>query len=161
MEYLLAPKGGPCIFCAFPEKGVEHYREDLVLVVQPLAFVCLNKFPFAAGHLLVVPRKHSSRLGELSDEELEAQGRLVRDTVACLERTSAPGGFNVGYNLGTAGGAGIADHLHAHVVPRWVGDTNFMPVVADTRVMPEHLDATWKRLRPAFDAISGLKAPLP
>jgi ATP adenylyltransferase len=160
MEYVLGNKGAPCIFCAFPERGVEHFREDLVLVVQPHAFVCLNKYPFTAGHVLVVPRRHVASLAELSDEETDAQARLVRDVTACLDAAVKPAGMNVGYNLGSAGGAGIADHLHAHVVPRWVGDSNFMPVVGDVRVMPEYLDDTWKRLRPAFERLPGLKAPL-
>jgi ATP adenylyltransferase len=162
MEYVLAPKGGQgCIFCAFPSRGVASFREDLVLVVQPHAFVCLNKYPFTAGHVLVVPRRHVSKLGELADDEYDALMRLVRATVACVDAATGPNGMNLGMNLGKAGGAGIADHLHAHVVPRWLGDQNFMPVVADTRVMPEHLDATWQRLRPAFDGVPGEKASLP
>jgi len=161
MEYVLSPKDGQeCIFCAFPARGVAHFREDLVLVVQPLAFVCLNKYPFNAGHVLVVPRRHVSSLGELSDEEYDAFTRLLRTTVACLDDASHPNGMNLGMNLGKAGGAGIADHLHAHVVPRWLGDQNFMPVIAGTHVMPEHLDATWRRLRPSFDAVPGEKASL-
>jgi ATP adenylyltransferase len=160
MEYVLADKTGPCIFCAFPGHGVERFREDLVLVVQPLAFVCLNKYPFTAGHVLVGPRRHVASLADLTDEETDAQARLVRDVTACLGKAIQPSGMNVGYNLGSVGGAGIADHLHAHVVPRWVGDSNFMPVVGDVRVMPEYLGETWKRLRPAFEGVPGLKAPL-
>jgi ATP adenylyltransferase len=161
MEYVLSPKEGQaCIFCAFQARGVESFRADLVLVVQPHAFVCLNKYPFAAGHVLVCPRRHVSKLGELGDEEYDAFTRLLRVTALRLEDASRPDGMNLGMNLGKAGGAGIADHLHAHVVPRWLGDQNFMPVIADTRVMPEHLDATWRRLRPAFDDVPGEKASL-
>lgn len=153
MDYLLGPKAGACIFCAFP--GRDTHREDLVLAVTPLAFVVLNRYPFAAGHLLVVPRRHVGDLGELSDDEADALFRLLRVTVARVRGALAPQGVNVGFNLGKAAGAGLADHLHAHVVPRWDGDTNFMPVLADVRVMPEHLDATWQRLAPHFAGIDG------
>ena len=160
MEYILGSKSGPCIFCAFPSRPVERYREDLVLVVQAQAYVCLNRYPFTAGHVLVCPRRHVADPSELPAEEYAAFTELVRETVRCIRDAIEPDGFNVGINLGKVSGAGIADHLHAHVVPRWIGDQNFMPVVADTRVMPEHLDATWLRLRPAFDALAGDKAPL-
>jgi ATP adenylyltransferase len=160
MEYILGPKPGGCVFCAYASAAVPR-REDGVLVAQPQAFVCLNKYPFASGHLLVVPRRHTSDLAELSREEYPALMALLRDTVAALKVALRPEGFNVGFNLGKVAGAGIAEHLHAHIVPRWAGDTNFMPVLADVRVMPEHLDATWARLRPAFEAVPGEKAPLP
>jgi ATP adenylyltransferase len=159
MEYILGPKAGECVFCRYASRGA--LREDGVLVSQPNAFVCLNKYPFASGHLLVVPRRHTSELHELTDEEYSATMALLRDTVAVLKVGLRPEGFNVGFNLGKVAGAGIAEHLHAHVVPRWAGDTNFMPVLASTRVMPEHLDATWARLRPYFDSVPGEKAPLP
>ena len=148
MDYILGPKGGECIFCAFPAR--DAHREDLVLTVTAHAFVVLNRYPFAAGHLLVVPRRHVADLGDLSDEEADAFFRLLRFSVARLREATHPDGVNVGFNLGKAAGAGLAEHLHAHVVPRWDGDTNFMPVLADVRVMPEHLDATWQRLAPHF-----------
>ncbi len=147
MEYILGPKGGACVFC--------EAAEDLLLVSRPNAFVCLNKYPFAAGHLLVVPKRHVSDLAELSDAEADDLFRLVRASVARLKRALSPEGVNVGLNLGKAAGAGIAEHLHAHVVPRWGGDTNFMPVVADVRVMPEYLDQSWERLAPAFADLPG------
>jgi ATP adenylyltransferase len=159
MEYILGPKAGECVFCHYAARGAR--REDGVLVSQPNAFVCLNKYPFASGHLLVVPRLHTSELHEMDDEQYPATMALLRDTVDALKRALRPEGFNVGFNLGKVAGAGIAEHLHAHVVPRWGGDTNFMPVLASTRVMPEHLDATWARLRPYFETVPGEKAPLP
>jgi ATP adenylyltransferase len=159
MEYILGDKPKHCIFCAFPERRT--WREDLVLVVQPFAFVCLNRYPFAPGHLLVVPRRHASDLDDLAPEEHAALFALQRDAIRALKKAVSPEGLNVGMNLGKVAGAGIAEHLHAHVVPRWNGDTNFMPVVADTRVMPEHLDATWAKLRVAFEAVPGEKADLP
>ena len=100
--------------------------------------------PLRAGHLLVPPTKHVDSFEALSHEEYVALCALLRASTAALRRAVTPDGMNVGYNLGKAAGAGIAEHLHAHVVPRWNGDANFMPVVADTRVMPEHLDATWR-----------------
>jgi ATP adenylyltransferase len=159
MEYILGPKAGECVFCAYAARGAR--REDRVLVAQSHAFVCLNKYPFASGHLLVVPRRHTSELSDLSAEEYAATMGLLRDTVGALKSALRAEGHNVGFNLGKVAGAGIAEHLHGHVVPRWAGDTNFMPVLADTRVMPEHLDATWARLRPFFEHVPGEKAPSP
>ena len=144
MEYILGPKGGACVFCE---------ESDLVIARQPRAFVCLNKYPFVAGHLLVVPARHVSGLDELDDEEADAFFRLVRASVARLRAAVSPEGVNVGMNLGKAAGAGIAEHLHAHVVPRWNGDTNFMPVMTDVRVMPEYLQDTKKRLSPHFSGL--------
>jgi ATP adenylyltransferase len=141
MEYILGEKGGPCVFCN---------PTELLLVTQPSAFVVLNKYPFAAGHLLVVPRRHVSDLDGLEPAESDAFFRLVRESVARLRKAISPEGVNVGINLGKAAGAGIAEHLHAHIVPRWSGDTNFMPVLADVRVMPEHLETTRAKLAPFF-----------
>lgn len=154
MEYILAKKDASCIFCEFPRRN--SHEDDLVLAVREHAFVCLNKYPFAAGHLLVVPRKHVSSLSELSDEESDALFRLLRACVARLGEALSPEGTNVGFNLGKAAGAGIAEHLHAHVVPRWVGDTNFMPVIADVRAMPEYLARTHAKLSPFFADLKGL-----
>jgi ATP adenylyltransferase len=148
MEYVLGKRNEPCIFCAFPARDTR--REDLVLCVERHAFVCLNRYPFNSSHLLVAPRRHVSALEELSDEEYDALMRLLRETIARVKRAVSPAGANVGFNLGKAAGAGIADHVHAHVVPRWIGDTNFMPVIADQRVMPEYLDQSWQRLQPFF-----------
>ena len=145
MEYILGPKGGACVFC--------DPRDELVLARQPRAFVCLNKYPFAAGHLLVVPARHVSDLGELETDEADDFFRLVRASVARLRAALSPDGVNVGMNLGKAAGAGIAEHLHAHLVPRWSGDTNFMPIMTDLRVMPEYLQDTKKRLLPHFSGL--------
>ncbi len=144
MDYIMSPKGGPCVFCAS--------EDELLLRREEHAFVCLNKFPFVAGHLLVVATRHVSDVAELGDAESDAFFRLVRSAVARLRKAASPEGVNVGINLGKAAGAGIAEHLHAHVVPRWNGDTNFMPVVADVRVMPEYLQQTRARLLPHFAA---------
>jgi ATP adenylyltransferase len=155
MEYILGGKGAPCIFCDFASAPREAYRAKVVLVVQEHALVCLNRYPFAAGHVLVAPRRHVSDLADLSLAEYDATMRLVRIAVASVQRATGATGINVGLNMGVAAGAGIADHLHFHVVPRWAGDTNFMPVLADVRVMPEYIDASWQRLLPFFADIPG------
>src|ERR1022692_162767 len=142
MEYILGSKDAPCVFCS--------RDEALLLATQAHAYVCLNKYPFAAGHLLVVPKKHASDITNLDEAESDAFFRLVRQAVDRLRKAISPEGINVGINLGKAAGAGIAEHLHAHIVPRWSGDTNFMPVMADVRVMPEYLATTRERLLPHF-----------
>jgi ATP adenylyltransferase len=156
MEYILGDKQGACIFCDFAAAPPATYRERLVLLVQPHALVCLNRYPFAAGHLLVAPRRHVSALGELPLPEYDAVMHLVREATTRVQAATASQGMNVGLNLGKAAGAGIAEHLHTHVVPRWNGDVNFMPALADVRVMPEHLDATWVRLAPLFADLPGV-----
>ena len=155
MEYILGSKQGACIFCDFAAAPPAAYREKLVLLVQPHALVVLNRYPFAASHVLVAPRRHVSDLGALPGEEYDALMRLLRDTCARLGAATRAEGLNVGMNLGKAAGAGIAEHLHAHAVPRWNGDVNFMPVLADVRVMPEHLDDSWQRLAPLFADLPG------
>ena len=155
MEYILGPKDGPCIFCDFASAPPRVFRDKLVLVVAEHALVCLNRYPFAASHLLVAPRRHVSDIVNLPPAEYDATFRLVRDSAARLREVTGAEGLNVGFNLGRAAGAGIAEHLHAHVVPRWNGDTNFMPVLTDVRVMPEHLDTSWQRLVPFFADLPG------
>jgi ATP adenylyltransferase len=158
MSYILGEKQGACVFCEMASAPASAYREKLVLVVQPHAFVCLNRYPFATSHLLVVPRRHVPGLGDLPGDEYTAWTNLLREATARLTSVTKPQGLNVGMNLGAAAGAGIAEHLHAHVVPRWNGDTNFMPVLADVRVMPEYLDESWQRLAPAFADLPGQHA---
>jgi len=155
MEYILGDKQGACVFCDMASAPPSTYRKKLVLVVQAHALVCLNLYPFAASHLLVVPRRHAADPAELPDEEYGDLMRLVRDTTARVKRVLAPDGLNIGFNLGKSAGAGIAEHLHAHVVPRWNGDTSFMPVLADVHVLPEFLDDSWRRLAPAFADLPG------
>ena len=161
MEYIQRAKSDACVFCTYAGHGPAEYRADLVLVAQAHAFVVLNRFPFGSGHILIVPRRHVSALEDLSDEEYEAHAHLVRDAIKAMKAAVKPEGVNLGYNLGKAAGAGIADHLHAHALPRWVGDTNFMPVIGGLHVMPQYLDDTWVALRPHFDAIPGEKAAFP
>ncbi len=148
MEYIRGPKEQGCIFCRYPSEDPSHYRERLILCRRADAFVMLNRYPFASSHLMVVPTRHVSDLAELTAAEHAALFELVRDTCGVLQKAVNAEGLNVGLNLGAAAGAGIAEHLHVHIVPRWRGDLNFMPIIADVRVMPEALDATWARLEP-------------
>jgi ATP adenylyltransferase len=138
-----------CVFCA--EAGGElEPAESLLIHRGEAAAVILNKYPYSSGHLMVAPARHLASLGDLTDAEALEVHRLATAGMDALERTYAPDGFNLGWNLGHAAGAGIADHVHLHVVPRWSGDTNFMPVLADVKVLPEHLLTTRDRLRHAW-----------
>lgn len=159
MKYISGEeKGAGCFMCEGPSEPAK-FRERLVVVAQPHAFVCLNRYPFTTSHLLVAPRRHVGDPADLSNEEYDALMRLVRESVARLRRAVGCEAMNVGFNLGKAAGAGHADHLHGHLVPRWTGDTNFMPVLADVRVMPEYLDEAWQRLNAAFADVAGARAP--
>lgn len=165
MPYLLrsdeAAKGkGGCFFCEHPTSA-SAFRENLVVVVQEHAFVCLNRYPFTPSHLLVAPRRHVADLAELSSEEYGALMTLLRESTVRLRRAVSCSAMNVGFNLGRDAGAGVADHVHGHIVPRWAGDSNFMPVLADVRVMPEYLDDAWQRLYAAFTDLPGERAPAP
>jgi ATP adenylyltransferase len=152
MQYIEAardPESGGCPFCTLVETGDPD--GDRVLARDDLAFVTLAKYPYNPGHLLILPIRHTGDLEDLSEAEEAAIGRMLRRSLRALREASEPGGFNIGLNLGRSGGAGIPEHLHWHVVPRWGGDTNFMPVVGETRVLPELLQETYLKLRPRFD----------
>lgn len=147
MEYILNNEKEPgCIFCPPFSNENRELRERLILYRGTSALVLMNKYPYNNGHLLVAPLRHVPDLETLSAGELGRLLGLVRRSVAILKQVINPEGFNVGLNLGRVAGAGIADHLHFHIVPRWSGDTNFMAVVGDLRVIPEHLDQTYERL---------------
>ncbi len=150
MEYIQANKDEPedagCILCRIRD-GEEPER---VLTRSDLGYVVLNKYPYNPGHVLVVPNRHVGDLEELKDDESLDLHRLLQRAVMALREESAPHGFNIGMNLGGIAGAGLPDHLHWHVVPRWSGDTNFMPVVGQTRVLPELLSETARRLASRF-----------
>jgi ATP adenylyltransferase len=140
IEYILAPKTGECIFCEAADGNEPHAR--WVVDRSEHCFTLLNAYPYGPGHVLVAPRRHVAELDELRSEETLELMALARRAVAGLRAAMSPDGFNLGLNLGTVAGAGIADHLHLHAVPRWEGDTSFMPVLADTRVVPQSLDAS-------------------
>ena len=140
-----------CVFCAESAHEVTE-AESLRLRDGKTAIALLNKYPYSSGHLMAAPRRHVGSFAELTDAEALEIHRLAVEAVEVLTRVYGPGGFNLGWNLGRVAGAGIADHVHLHVVPRWGGDTNFMPVLADVKVLPEHLLETRDRLRDAWSA---------
>jgi ATP adenylyltransferase len=152
MEYIDAPAPDGCLFCRTWEAPPEQDRAGLVVHRAPDALVMLNKFPYSGGHLLVAPRAHVGSLVELDDEQTLDMMRAVRRGLAALRTTMRPEGFNVGLNLGRVAGAGIPDHVHTHVVPRWNGDTNFMPVLGEVKVINEHLERTWEKVKAAFES---------
>lgn len=145
MEFILGDKPEGCILCDRP-KGEED-KLSLILYRGMQNFVILNKYPYNPGHLMISPYRHVPSLEELTDEELWEHFDLVRKSTTALRKAFQPAAFNIGINIGKTAGAGIGDHIHTHVVPRWDGDTNFMPVVADTRVMPEALASTYDKLK--------------
>jgi ATP adenylyltransferase len=138
--------GAACVFCRILESGLPD-DQTYVLWRGEHTFAILNAFPYTSGHLMVMPLRHVGELDELTDDEGDELFRAARRAVAAVKSAYDPGGFNLGANLGRAGGAGIPGHLHIHVLPRWNGDTNFMTAVAETRVLPESLPTTWKRLK--------------
>lgn len=137
-----------CVFCR--AAGLPEDEPELVVHRGELAFVLLNKFPYASGHLIVAPYRHGTAFDTLDAAEAAEAHRLAAAGIEALRTVYSPEGFNVGWNLGRVAGAGIVDHAHVHVVPRWGGDTNFMPVLADIRVLPEHLAETRRRLAEAW-----------
>ncbi len=139
-----------CPFCVLPERDSGSDAESLILHRGERAYAILNAYPYNPGHLMAVPYRHVAGLDELDPDELHEMADLCQRAVRALKATSGPAAFNVGINAGGAAGAGIAEHIHQHVVPRWTGDTNFMPVIGQTRVLPELLAETYERLAPAF-----------
>jgi ATP adenylyltransferase len=139
---------GPCFLCQGLAQNED--RKNLIVWRTPRSVVVLNRFPYNNGHLLVAPLVHRGRLAELSAEDHADLMQTLQKMVAILEGLMQPQGFNIGLNLGQAAGAGLPGHLHWHLVPRWSGDTNFMPVIGETRVLPESLDATYDRLAAAL-----------
>lgn len=152
MEYIQANKDlleDRCVFCALLDEGDPD--GERILRQDRLAFAALAKYPYAPGHVLVLPTRHVADIEDLTAEEHAAIAALIQASVHVLRAVSEPHGFNIGLNLGRVAGAGIPEHLHWHVVPRWSGDTNFMPVISGTRVLPELLDETYAKLRPGFE----------
>jgi ATP adenylyltransferase len=148
IDYILNEKPSDCIFCVSSDQ--EQDRDRLILYRTGLSLVMLNRYPYNNGHMMIAPFRHTADMNELSIAEmldLFAALRLCRNV---LEKTAAPQGFNIGINLGKAAGAGVDDHIHIHIVPRWNGDTNFMSVIGDVRIMPENLLNTYEKLLPGF-----------
>ena len=149
MDYILSEnKEGSCIFCPGEDRNRDEGR--LILYVGSMTMVMMNRFPYINGHLLVAPVRHVPDFEGLSDEEALALLKTLRRSIDILKTVIVPEGFNVGLNLGKVAGAGVKEHLHFHIVPRWDGDTNYMTVLGDVRVIPEHIEETYKRLRPYF-----------
>jgi ATP adenylyltransferase len=149
LEYLAVPKTDGCVFCHAAQSDED--RENLVLDRGKLAFLILNRYPYNNGHFMVVPYAHVSSLEDLDAPVLTEMMLLLNQGLAALRRAMAPEGFNIGANLGRAAGAGIEDHVHIHAVPRWAGDTNFMPVVGDMRVVPQTWLQTYDLLKGALE----------
>jgi ATP adenylyltransferase len=139
-----------CFLCALPAVEPARDREHLLLHRAERAYVLLNLYPYNSGHLMVAPYEHTGDFARLDAATAGALTALTQRAVVVLERAYRPEAFNIGMNLGRAAGAGVPDHLHVHVVPRWTGDTNFMPVVGGTKVLPETLEQTYDRLAPLF-----------
>ena len=160
MEYILSKKDKECIFCISKEERLD--KEKLILYRSSLSFVIMNLYPYNNGHLMVAPYKHVSKIEELDEDTGRDMFRLVQESTKILKKCMKPEGLNIGVNLGKTAGAGVEDHLHIHIVPRWNGDTNFMPVIGDVRVMPEYLEDTYNKLYPHFKAVEGKieKSPL-
>jgi ATP adenylyltransferase len=149
MPYILSDHDAPgCIFCEKP--GEDHDVENGILYRGNTCFVMMNAYPYNPGHLMVIPYRHAGSLTELPDEELGELMVITKRSVAVLNDMMAPSGMNMGINQGRIAGAGIVDHVHQHIVPRWSGDTNFMTTVGHTRVLPEMVDEAYRQLAPGF-----------
>jgi ATP adenylyltransferase len=140
-----------CLFCTCLE--MQDGVENLILIRSPLAFVILNRYPYVNGHMMVVPNQHVASLDELDQDCLAELMRLSSQSIKVLRLVYNADSFNLGANIGQPAGAGIADHVHLHILPRWPGDTNFMATTASTRVLPEALEVTYQRLRQAWDSL--------
>jgi ATP adenylyltransferase len=151
IEYIQRPGKDECIFCSAAQGGEHSWA---VIDRGKGCFTMLNAYPYASGHVMVAPYRHLGGLQELANEELLDLLHLARRAIAAQTEAMSPDGFNVGLNLGAVAGAGIADHLHLHVVPRWEGDTNFMPVIAGTRVLPQALEAARDALCAAIERVA-------
>jgi ATP adenylyltransferase len=153
MDFILGSKPDGCVLCEAPAKGQSQREETLVLAETELSFAIINRYPYTHGHIMVVPKRHVGKLEDLEAPERRDLMELIIGSKVALDQSVQPHGVNVGMNLGKVAGAGIEAHIHVHLVPRWEGDTNFMPVLADARVMPEHLLSTYRCMAAAFAAL--------
>jgi ATP adenylyltransferase len=149
MEYILGKKEPECIFCSYPKKNND--RDNLILCRSAHNFVMMNKYPYNNGHLMVVPYIHTSTIDNLADEVLLDFMKVTQYSLKCLKEAFRPEGFNIGINIGAVAGAGMEEHVHLHMVPRWAGDTSFMSVLGEIRVVPEHIMETYYKLHPIFN----------
>ncbi|WP_010478794.1 HIT family protein [Thermococcus zilligii] len=151
IEYIRSPKHKGCIFCDFPKENED--RERLILYRGEHSFVIMNNYPYNPGHVMIAPYRHVGKWEDLTDEELLEIMKLSQLMIKAIKKAMNPDGFNLGVNLGRVAGAGIDDHVHLHIVPRWNGDTNFMPVIADTKVIPESLKEAYDELKKAIEEV--------
>lgn len=149
LKYVISKKGKECIFCLKPDKKKDE--KHLILFRSELSFVIMNTFPYNNGHLMVVPNQHAAKLTDLSNEEMKDLFKTVQLCEKVINTVYSPDGINVGINIGKAAGTGIDEHLHVHIVPRWLGDASFITSTAGTRVIPESFDRAYKLLKEQFD----------
>jgi ATP adenylyltransferase len=154
MHYILGGRKGGCFFCRNLRQ--RENEKNLILYQGEYTFVVMNRYPYTNGHLMVVPKRHCIDLEQLGDNELKELFHLLKASTHVLRTILRPHGFNIGMNIGKVGGAG-EDHLHIHIVPRWTGDTNFMPVIGETKIIPEYLQKTYQKLHSAFMELLGKK----
>ena len=152
MDYIRTPKQEGCVFCIKHKSNKD--KENLILFRGKESFILMNLFPYTNGHIMISPYKHTSNTDFISSRGHKEIMILANQSMKILKKTMGAEGFNFGANIGKAAGAGIEEHLHYHVVPRWLGDTNFMPVTANTKVMVEGLQETWDSMKPQFDLIN-------
>ncbi len=151
IEYIKMEKKEGCIFCELPKENEDE--KNLILHRGKHAFVIMNNYPYNPGHVMVAPYRHVGAWEDLNDEEVLDINALVSLMIRAIKNAMNPHGFNIGINLGRVAGAGIVDHVHVHIVPRWDGDTNFMPVLADTKVIPQAMNETYSELKKALSAL--------
>lgn len=151
MEFIKGKATAGCVFCDLPKQ--KNDRENLILMRAKDSYIIMNKFPYNNGHLLIVPNAHIAEFPEVPDAVLTEMNHLTKLGIRALERCYKPQGFNVGINLGEAAGAGVKGHVHTHIVPRWSGDTNFMPVVAETKSLPQHIMASFDQIQEELEEL--------
>lgn len=148
MEYIEKGKKENCIFCEVLQENNDE--KNLILLRQTHSFLIMNKYPYNNGHLMVVANLHKKGIEDFNNEEVLDIFSLLSKAIQVLKKVLSPQGFNIGINLGEVAGAGVKDHFHIHIVPRWLGDTNFMPILSETKVISEHLKVTYQKLLPHF-----------
>jgi len=151
IDYILGPKSTTCPFCEAPAQGAS--AQSLILAERAHTFVILNRYPYTGCHIMVCPKQHVAAIGQLEPHVYSELMELVRLSTERLQKACEPSGMNIGINQGTAAGAGISEHLHVHIVPRWAGDTNFMLTVGQTRVLSQDVEHAWEILRPEFSEL--------
>ncbi|NMD14309.1 MAG: HIT domain-containing protein [Caldisericales bacterium] len=153
MDFIKSKKPEHCVFCK-AGTNIGGEGKDFIVYRGEKCFVILNRYPCATGHIMIIPYRHCQKFEDLGNEELSEMMILAKKFVSVLKRAFSPDGFNMGMNLGAAAGAGIADHVHLHIVPRWVGDTNFMPIFAEVKIHPTDLEGAYKAILQALEVIA-------